>query len=236
MDHYINKIKESQIILHPFPHLIINNFLEPDLYSSLVKKLYNKQNDMFKNTPRDHNRCTKVIYNANEFGDESFHIRNGNIELEKKYAEILIDPLFKTSVIEKFDTYVHLESKNVDKTFVQLQLDCFRGTYNYPIHTDVYPKFITFLLYLANDLEHKELGTNIYDHNKDGKQTIDYIPNRLVIFSPSRHYNPVKKQFITHHNMEGNTTHEYRRLCLQSWYLSFCAKYPKYFRSGKNTP
>ena len=92
------------------------------------------------------------------------------------------------------------------------------------------------MLYLANDLEHKELGTNIYDHNKDGKQTIDYIPNRLVIFSPSRHYNPVKKQFITHHNMEGNTTHEYRRLCLQSWYLSFCAKYPKYLRSGKNTP
>ena len=46
---YLEKINNSEIQHYPFPHIIIDNFLEDKLYNDIINYLNN--NDLFK----DHN-------------------------------------------------------------------------------------------------------------------------------------------------------------------------------------
>ena len=236
MDFYNNKIINSSIIQEPFPYIIIDNFLEEKLYNNIINKIYKSENDLFKNIDEINNRSTKAIYSGNDYGDKKFNIENNDISLEKKYADILLNKDIKESIIEKF-----IQNKNLDKDIISkykstmIQLDCFRGNYNYKIHTDSGTKFITILLYLAKDNNHLDIGTNVYDNEKNLINNISYKPNRLLIFSPSKKNDPENNKFISYHNMQGETDINFRRYSFQSWYLTSNSGYGKYIRYGDNT-
>lgn len=233
---YTPKIINSKIIQQPFPHIIIDDFLEEELYNDIINKLYKSENDLFKNIDIQNNRSTKAIYSGNEYCDKKFNIQNDDISLEKKYAEILLNKDFQKSIIEKF-----IQNKNLDKNIIDkhkltmIQLDCFRDNYNYKIHTDSGCKFITILLYLAKDNSNLNIGTNVYDHKKKLINNINYKPNRLVIFSPSKVHDPENNHYISYHNMQGETDINFRRYSFQSWYLTTKGGYSKYVRYGSNS-
>lgn len=52
-------------------------------------------------------------------------------------------------------------------------------------HTDLGVKMFTMLLYLSNDADHAELGTDIYDSNKLHYGRAPFTPNTAMIFVPS---------------------------------------------------
>jgi hypothetical protein len=234
IQNYIDKIDKSNINNYPFPYIIIDDFLDNNFYKELINKVYKK--DLFKDINLKNNRVTKVIYNGDDYGDKSFNINNDEINLEKTYIDILLDNEIKKSIINKFIKNKNLKNNILNKhKSTMSQLDCFRGDYNYKIHTDSSSKFITLLLYLAKDNNNKNLGTNIYDSKKNMIKNIEYIPNRLVIFSPSVDHDPENNKFISYHNMMGNTSINDRRYSIQSWYLTSNSGYKEYLRYGNNS-
>ena len=60
-------------------------------------------------------------------------------------------------------------------------------------HTDLGVKVFTFLLYLSTDPSHANLGTDIYDTNKQAIGRSSFLPNGGLIFVPSN---------ITYHGFE----------------------------------
>ncbi|WP_295559573.1 2OG-Fe(II) oxygenase [uncultured Hyphomicrobium sp.] len=52
-------------------------------------------------------------------------------------------------------------------------------------HTDIGVKMFTFLLYLSKDMAHADLGTDIYDHDKQWVGRTPYYANTGMIFVPS---------------------------------------------------
>ena len=52
-------------------------------------------------------------------------------------------------------------------------------------HTDLGVKLFTFLLYLSTDAQHRELGTDIYDHEKKHVGRSPFKSNGAMIFVPS---------------------------------------------------
>lgn len=51
-------------------------------------------------------------------------------------------------------------------------------------HSDLGVKMFTLLLYLSTDAPHVNLGTDIYDANKQQVGSMPFIPNRAMIFVP----------------------------------------------------
>ena len=52
-------------------------------------------------------------------------------------------------------------------------------------HTDLGVKLFTFLLYLSNDNNHADLGTDIYDADKKHVGCSPFVPNTAMVFVPS---------------------------------------------------
>tara|TARA_Y100000591_G_scaffold333401_1_gene377223 strand:- start:2367 stop:2900 length:534 start_codon:yes stop_codon:yes gene_type:complete len=144
---------------------------------------------------------------------------------ENKYVEILLNKEIKTSIFQKFIENKQLPACiNSQHRSTSIQLDCFRGVYKFPIHTDIAGKIITMVLYLASDNSMSQLGTNIYNDKKELVKNTGYIPNRLLIFVPSQTHHPNKNSFISYHNMEGVTSPNFRRHSIQAWYLTgYCS-------------
>lgn len=60
-------------------------------------------------------------------------------------------------------------------------------------HTDLGVKLFTMLFYLSNDADHSELGTDIYDADKNHVGRSPFMPNAAMVFVPSD---------ITYHGFE----------------------------------
>ena len=226
------KIINSKINLEPFPHLIIDDFLENDLYNEIINKIYSK--DPFSQFPKENNRVTKMIYNLDNYGDKYFNVED-NIESEKKYADIIINNEIRSLICDKFKTIGSLESE-IKHAGTWVQLDCFRDIYEYRIHHDSLCKYITIVLYLAKDKKHENLGTNLFDKDKKFIKNAGYKPNRCIIFHAEDKYIPEENKYPSWHNMEGKTEEGYRRFSFQSWYFTSKSYNKKYIRSGFNSP
>ena len=69
-------------------------------------------------------------------------------------------------------------------------------------HTDLGVKLFTFLLYLSKDPSHADLGTDIYDREKQHVGRSPFAPNAAMIFVPSD---------ITYHGFESRKIHGVRK-------------------------
>jgi hypothetical protein len=232
MDKYVEKILTSKIIQDPFPHIIIDNFLDDKLYQKLIDEVHS--NDLFNNTFSDHNRSTVMCWD----GDYKENIILDHRYYRNIFVSILLNNKIRESIFSKF-----IKNKNLHNDIMfqhngtSIQLDCFRGNYEYPIHTDIKGKLITILLYLPKDNKMSHLGTNVYNDKKELYKNVEYKKNRLVCFSPVQEHDPKNNKFISYHNMEGKTDFNFRRYSLQSWYTTYKNMNNNIGqrRSGKNT-
>lgn len=195
IEHVIGKVKESKVINEPFPHLVIDNFLDDKLYSSIIETL--KTINFFEDENPKINRSTFMVHHKGKqfLKQESL----------KKFYEVLSNERLQDIVIDK------LKPSRSQERFknIWVQADCYRNEFKFPIHCDSGDKYVTFVLYTpTHDNLDKNLGTRVYNKKKELVDIVNYLPNRVIIFPPSTY---------SWHNMEGKT--EIIRNSLQAWYL-----------------
>jgi hypothetical protein len=210
MDYILNNIKNTTVQMNPFPHLVIDNFLDNETYEEIKKDINNIT--FFDKDDNMNNRSTKMICSNNLLRkEESF----------KKYFDILSNKNLQDLVLKKLNPKKY---KGYYKS-ISIQIDCFRNEFKYPIHTDGSSKYMTFVLYVPINNDNKELGTKVYDKKKNLVKSVEYIPNRCFIFSPST------KSF---HNMYADNCKKERH-SIQSWYFMKKSQLVKYIdRKGIN--
>lgn len=159
---YIKKINENEIDLSPFPHLIIDNFLEEQQLSQ-VKDLWpnkNLHNDL---------RGSNCFYFSSE-------LKNENDEKKSFWNNFLNKHIYELGNLLFHKFYDHLEYKNVSNK-IEWGTGYSQENYNKTKPLDFSPHshfdhdplwVLTFLIYI-NDENKNSPGTSLYSigDNKD---------------------------------------------------------------------
>ena len=170
---YENDFKSAK----PFPHIILDNFLDESFFQKLnVDKIKtNKQKGFLFNTEIETNKWTSK-----------------NVELSEDISKI-VNELYTTNFIKnlsKLSKIKNLFSTNVGNTalanYHEMYESGFLGTHvdhSSEPNTGL-PHVLNIILYLSKNWD-KSWGGSTMLANKNGtkiEKTIDYIPNRAVIF------------------------------------------------------
>ena len=161
----------------PFPHIILDNFLDESFFKNLnVDKIkINKQKGLLFNTEIETNKWTSK-----------------NVELNEGISKI-VNELYTTDFINnlsKLSKIKDLFSTNVGNTalanYHEMYESGFLGTHvDHSSEPDTgLPHVLNIILYLSKNWD-KSWGGSTMLANKNGtkiEKTIDYIPNRAVIF------------------------------------------------------
>ena len=102
MEYCFNKLENSNIIIEPWDHLIIKDFLPADFYINLISELDTtpQQHQLEKNIAKQRRAGpatlrTHVISSKHDIQPKKQYIKN--------YFNMLQQPDIKTSIISKFD-------------------------------------------------------------------------------------------------------------------------------------
>ena len=161
----------------PFPHIILDNFLDESFFQNLnVDKIKtNKQKGLLFNTEIETNKWTSK-----------------NVELNEDISKI-VNELYKTNFVKnlsKLSKIKGLFSTNAGNTalsnYHEMYESGFLGTHvDHSSEPDTgLPHVLNIILYLSKNWN-KSWGGATMLANKNGRKiekTIDYIPNRAVIF------------------------------------------------------
>lgn len=209
MDYILKKIEDAEIILKPFPHIIISNFLEDgDLIDVLNNIDIDNLNEIEKKYKKVHYpgaKLSKEELTKRPTGTglvyalkEDYH--KGNIKLN----QILDSEEFKQALFKKLNIPKNIDGWNV----YQINKDL--NGYEISPHPDITGKVITYQLNLSNTdaLDNYDLGTRFHsikpEFLKDIKQlskkkprpwgkwnwfdkgkSIPYKQNTFMAFAPS---------------------------------------------------
>lgn len=102
---------------------------------------------------------------------KSFDPRNNDVD---RYF-LNYDPFQIDNLIEKFSN-VKSNNGNFNKL---VHFASIRGKFIHQLHTDANFKIMTAVLYLSPE---KSIGTRLFDSNKKYSKTVEWKPNRLVVF------------------------------------------------------
>ena len=170
---YENDFKSAK----PFPHIILDNFLDEFFFQNLnVDKIKtNKQKGLLFNTEIETNKWTSK-----------------NVELDEDISKI-VNELYTTDFIKNLGNLSKIKdlfSTNVGNTalanYHEMYESGFLGTHvdhSSEPNTGL-PHVLNIILYLSKNWD-KSWGGSTMLANKNGtkiEKTIDYIPNRAVIF------------------------------------------------------
>lgn len=188
----LDKINNSNLFYHPFPHIVIENFLDNNLFQNLRDNF--PDNNFRPSTHGD--AIHKNISRRSRIIIESI---SDTKPLDNYYNEIYT--LFSS---EKYlNKVMKIFQKNIPKTRTEMQI--IKDITNYKItpHCDRF-KFLTSLFYLPDDNINQDIGTELYIPDKNGYidgeggsydninypkkfkliKKVKYKPNTLLIFIP----------------------------------------------------
>jgi FkbM family methyltransferase len=206
MDHVLKRIKETEIDKEIFPIAVVDNVFPEEYYRQILE--YFPADDLL--TPLS--ETGRVGTNAYRerlvalFNEDHFNkLQAGQRDFWTAFGSWLYSDRFIQEIVEYFkdDVMSRLEQMQ-QKTGMpaRLQSDALlvsdHTQYSIGPHTDAPHRLISFLFYLPANESKKHLGTSLYVPLKEGFKciggphhrhedfrvacTIEYLPNRLVIF------------------------------------------------------
>ena len=195
----LNKINTLNFYNDPYPHIVIENFLESDLFQDLRNNFPDNgfnSNNHIDSVHKDDN--TRFVLKLNNLEDcQDFH---------QSYK--IIYSLFSSR--EYLDKVSKLFQKKIPKSRTEMQIIKDKSNYKITPHCDTHlqrHKYLTSLFYLPDDNISEDLGTELYIPDKDGEidgtgghydlqdptgypkkfkliKKVKYRPNTLLIFMP----------------------------------------------------
>lgn len=182
----------------PYKHIIINNFLNEKFLKKIIENFPDINN--FNNTKRNeqivNNKSTRIAFYLDN-KDNFNKIKNKKIF--RKLYQYFNDQIFLKNIFNIFD------KKIPENYHLQCQLIYDTKGYNILPHCDNFKyhqhKYLTLLLYLPDNNDLKEYGTELYQENKNGVisffdkeenkerkfnilKKIPFTKNTLFVFSP----------------------------------------------------
>ena len=112
----------------------------------------------------------------------------------------------------------NMVGKNLSNSFVRVEVICDRKGFWLKPHCDIKEKLISCLLFINNENESENLGTDFYDNDLKKVKTLPYKHNYGYFFSSGPN---------TWHGMEKKEIVKERR-CLQVNYVTFKTDWPVY--------
>lgn len=205
-ENVLKKIKNTEIIHEPYPHLMIENIFPDDFYAELIKKL--PSIDKYTLKSKYPGRKTLTLENLDNLNEE-----------EGKFWQQLTNwiksPEFTQILLEKF----LIQKSGHSDFFLHKDLENFEVS----PHTDLRSKLITYLFYLPKDASMPNLGTDILVAKKgknvsmttqhqewdnfDIIKSSKYIPNSFFCFKPGMNsFHGVKIKFPENCNKKERDT------------------------------
>ena len=119
---------------------------------------------------------------------------------------------------ETYQKISNMVDKNLSNSFVRVEVICDRKGFWLKPHCDIKEKLISCLLFINNENESENLGTDFYDNDLRKVKTLPYKHNYGYFFSSGPN---------TWHGMEKKEIVKERR-CLQVNYVTFKTDWPVY--------
>ena len=119
---------------------------------------------------------------------------------------------------ETYQKISNMVDKNLSNSFVRVEVICDRKGFWLKPHCDIKEKLISCLLFINNENESENLGTDFYDSDLKKVKTLPYKHNYGYFFSSGPN---------TWHGMEKKEIVKERR-CLQVNYVTFKTDWPVY--------
>ena len=141
---------------YPWNHLIVDDFLSDEDF-----KLFQQQAITYNETV--------VLPRIEAEGPIKGHYRY-------KYEQ---DPLENYNLMGYFDTFNAKRPHGNLNKLVQLVKTCEDASY--PIHEDAPHKIFSVVIYISPQ---ENIGTNLYDSNKNLAKAVEWKPNRALMFCP----------------------------------------------------
>jgi FkbM family methyltransferase len=208
LDHVLDRIKHSPINTDPFPHIVVDDFFPKEYFETALRNFpSDEQMIPLSETGRTAGYPDRLV---TLFNDDHFsRLDVSRREFWGRFAGWLYSKAFIDGVIEKFWPYVagRLHTLNTQHKNVRLHGDALivsdKSNYAIGPHTDALHRLVTFLFYLPETDDWRNLGTSIYKpldpkFECDGSKhhlfdafervtTVDFLPNRALLFVRSNH-------------------------------------------------
>lgn len=206
-----DKIQNSEVHTEPFDHLAVDNLLPDDFYKGLAKELEaedfpsNYARGPYGNKERFGVDITdyptwkasgsKIPTRAHRGNYEA--LLSGKSDNIKFFVQLLLknEKEFYSLLGSKLPT-----EKFQDNYFFHVNMTKDSVGYEVEAHTDDEQNIFTILFYTPETDVNKEFGLHVYEdaHTQLGVRTIDFTPNRMIIFAPSK---PNKERPPTWHEV-----------------------------------
>lgn len=218
----LQNFKNSKLCNHPFPHIVIENCLNEDLYHQLTETFPNELVDIETNNKRGD------IY--------SHQLKDENKIVWKKFLDYHCNIKFLDEVLEAFNSYFNTQKKlynkiaklrenkiNIYPTISEYELSMSASiSYNTPVikessvrgpHRDKSNKLYGALLYMKDEKDNSIGGDlELYCSDRSFKKIV-YNKNTLVLF--------INNEKSFHGVSERNKTNFIRKFCYFSTICPF---------------
>ena len=217
-NHIIEKISSTPLSNSPFDHKFVENIFPDDFYNQLLLNLPNKSNYVpIVSTGRVSKAYSpeRYVFNLLEKKELDTIEENKKAFLQDFLKILLSNELF-SSVTSQFSKTIDYRLANLSqiekeklgksnyKFLIKTSLVKDFTKYSLGAHTDVLTKFVTFLFYIPQNDDLKNVGTALYksisdiDHdmhhsnvdtakNFEKVKTCPFIPNSLLVFPRNNH-------------------------------------------------
>lgn len=191
-EHAMKKIIDAEIIMEPFPHILIDGIIPDHIYQQMMEEiplLENSWKVFFKSHLERGLRVREQINVCNEmdkeYSDRYFDLKSLqqskrwqadilNRTSWKEYREMLAGKALQVALLQKFMPF--LEKRIGDKDLASfpkgVTINRETGGFTISPHTDTETKLLFGIFYLAKDDKHPELSTNLYKHKTGRKSWI----------------------------------------------------------------
>ena len=143
----------------PWEHVVVDNFL-PDKLFKLLLTAISKKDFTFENKK---------------------HYNNFKLDYYEQFEKKEVNDFFKQHINETFISEHFSTSRKYSNLKSHFDFQIMNETGNSSIHCDLEEKIITSVFYIYPKVN---IGTSLYDINKNYIKTIDWVPNRAFIFCP----------------------------------------------------
>ena len=155
----------------------------------------------------ENNIDTNQYNGKRENNDKRYYINKTNVNKHKNLKEV-INYLLNKNTIKYLE---NLGNIKLDNTYLRLEVILDKESFWLEKHVDIPEKKISFLIFINDNNEPIENGTDIYNENLELVYTVPFINNLGYMFFPSHN---------TWHGLEKGKNIKYRKVILIN-YVTF---------------
>jgi len=168
---FVNSLNNTVTTTAPYDHWIVENSLPKNECDALKELPFPEPQPLEKSGTREANNATRVYFDTDN--QKQFNICS---DIAAAFQSDAVVSAIQTKCGTNLDgSYLRIEyAQDID------------GFWLVP-HTDIGPKLFTMLLYISDNPQHAELGTDIYADEETHFGRSPFSPNTSMIFIPSDH-------------------------------------------------